>query len=112
VRVSAQHAAIATTGAFTAVGDLPRLETALHKALEAGVTVNQVKEVLVQMYAYAGFPRALNGIATFMTVLEQRTERGVTEAQLRGLAQVLRTEVGDQQGDNADRILDEVLKTR
>jgi hypothetical protein len=24
--------------------------------------VNEIKEILVQMYAYAGFPRSLNGI--------------------------------------------------
>src|SRR5689334_9527009 len=64
-----QHAAIA---AFTAAGDLNRLTTALNRGLDAGVTVNQIKEVLVQMYAYAGFPRALNAIGTFMTVVEKR----------------------------------------
>jgi alkylhydroperoxidase/carboxymuconolactone decarboxylase family protein YurZ len=76
---SDRHAAIAMIGAFTASGDLPRLTTALNRALDAGVTVNQVKEVLVQMYAYAGFPRSLNGIGTFMTVLEQRQDRGVKD---------------------------------
>jgi 4-carboxymuconolactone decarboxylase len=165
--------------------------------------------VLVQMYAYAGFPRCLNGISTFMTVLEQRQAKGIkdeagpapsplpegtdilelgtanqtkltgtpvtapmfdfapaideflkthlfgdifsrdnldwrsrevatiaalatlkgtdaqlrshftiglntrlTEAQLRGLVQALRHEVGSQQAANAGRILDEVIRTR
>jgi quercetin dioxygenase-like cupin family protein len=77
--LSERHAAVATIGAFTASGDLPRLTTALNKALDAGVTVNQVKEVLVQMYAYAGFPRSLNAISTFMTVLEQRKAKGITD---------------------------------
>jgi quercetin dioxygenase-like cupin family protein len=45
--LSDQHAAIAMIGAFTAGGDLPRLTTALTRGLDAGVTVNQVKEVLV-----------------------------------------------------------------
>ena len=77
--LSEQHAAITMIGAFTAAGDLPRLTTALNQALDAGVTVNQVKEVLVQMYAYAGFPRSLNGISTFMTVLGQRRDKGITD---------------------------------
>ena len=77
--LSEQHAAVAMIGAFTASGDLPRLTTALNKSLDAGVTVNQVKEVLVQMYAYAGFPRSLNAISTFMTVLEQRKAKGITD---------------------------------
>jgi 4-carboxymuconolactone decarboxylase len=207
--ISAQHAAIGSIGAFTAVGDVNRLKTALNKGLDAGVTINQIKEVLVQMYAYAGFPRALNGIGTFMTVLDERKARGITdatgpeptplpegtdvlelgtknqtelsgapvtgpmfefapaidqylkthlfgdvfardnldwrsrevatiaalaaltgtqpqlqshfniglntgltEAQLRGLVQVLRAEVGQQQGDAAEKILDQVLQNR
>jgi 4-carboxymuconolactone decarboxylase len=77
--LSDQHAAIALIGAFTATGDLPRLRTALTKGLDAGVTVNQVNEVLVQMYAYAGFPRSLNGISTFMVVLEQRRDQGIKD---------------------------------
>jgi alkylhydroperoxidase/carboxymuconolactone decarboxylase family protein YurZ len=56
--LSEQHAAVAMIGAFTASGDLPRLTTALNQSPDAGVTVNQVKEVLVQMYAYAASPAA------------------------------------------------------
>ncbi|WP_250032475.1 (R)-mandelonitrile lyase [Paractinoplanes maris] len=77
--LSDQHAAITMIGAFTASGDLPRLTTALKQSLDAGVTVNQVKEVLVQMYAYAGFPRSLNAISTFMTVLEHRQDNGTKD---------------------------------
>jgi alkylhydroperoxidase/carboxymuconolactone decarboxylase family protein YurZ len=73
--LSEQHAAIGAIGAFTAAGDLNRLTTALNEGLGAGVTINQVREVLVQMYAYAGFPRALNAIGTFMAVVEERGGR-------------------------------------
>ncbi len=31
------------------------------------------------MYAYAGFPRSLNGLSTFMAVLDGRRARGVTD---------------------------------
>lgn len=41
--------------AFTAQGDLENLKVALNKGLDSGLTINQIKEVLVQMYAYAGF---------------------------------------------------------
>jgi hypothetical protein len=54
--LSEQHAAIAMIGAFTGSSDLPRLTTALGKGLDAGMGGDQVKEVLVQMYAHAGFP--------------------------------------------------------
>src|SRR5687767_10580000 len=51
-----QH--IVTISGFTAKGDLPRLNLALHEALDAGLTINEAKEVLVHLYAYCGFPRS------------------------------------------------------
>jgi quercetin dioxygenase-like cupin family protein len=77
--LDARRAGIATIAAFTARGDQPRLTDALNAGLDAGLTINEIKEVLVQMYAYAGFPRSLNGIATFMTVLTDREERGIKD---------------------------------
>ena len=55
-RTTAQYIPIA---AFTANGDLEKLRTALSAGLDAGLTVNEIKEILVQMYAYVGFPRSL-----------------------------------------------------
>jgi 4-carboxymuconolactone decarboxylase len=71
--------AIAVIGAFTAVGRLPELREALNAGLEAGLSVSQIKEILVQMYAYAGFPRSLNGLGMFMSLLEQRRADGITD---------------------------------
>jgi 4-carboxymuconolactone decarboxylase len=65
--------------AFTASGDIEKLKTGLHEGLEAGLTVNEIKEILVQMYAYAGFPRSLNGINTFMAVMEERKQKGIRD---------------------------------
>lgn len=70
---------IVTIAAFTAIGDLRRLKTALNEGLDAGLTINEIKEILVQMYAYAGFPRSLNGITTFMDVLAEREEKGIRD---------------------------------
>ena len=61
--LNAKQKGIVTIAAFTASGDLEKLKTALNEGLDAGLTVNEIKEVLVQMYAYAGFPRSLNGIS-------------------------------------------------
>ena len=77
--LTARQQALATIAAFTAGGDLPRLEKALNQGLDAGLTVNEIKEILVQMYAYAGFPRSLNAITTFMTVLKDREANGITD---------------------------------
>ncbi|MBD2872781.1 (R)-mandelonitrile lyase [Paenibacillus arenilitoris] len=77
--LTARQENIVTIAAFTAAGDLPKLEHALNEGLDAGLTVNEIKEILVQMYAYAGFPRALNGINTFMAVMEEREEKGIKD---------------------------------
>jgi len=54
-----QHGIVAIS-AFTANGDQEKLKTALNEGLNAGLSVNEIKEILVQLYAYAGFPRSLN----------------------------------------------------
>lgn len=68
---------VVTIAAFTASGDLPRLSQSLNEGLDSKLTINEIKEVLVQMYAYAGFPRSLNGIGTFMSVLDERKKGGI-----------------------------------
>ncbi|AIF50300.1 carboxymuconolactone decarboxylase family protein [Pelosinus sp. UFO1] len=77
--LSAKQQGIVTIAAFTANGNLEKLKTALNEGLDAGLTVNEIKEVLVQMYAYTGFPRSLNGISTFMTVMEEREGKGIKD---------------------------------
>lgn len=77
--LSARQKAIIPIAAFTATGNLPKLDTALVEGLAAGLTVNEIKEILIQTYAYAGFPRALNGLEAFMAVIAKRKERGITD---------------------------------
>ncbi|MBP1206928.1 alkylhydroperoxidase/carboxymuconolactone decarboxylase family protein YurZ [Duganella sp. 1411] len=43
------------------------------------MTIGDCKEILVQLYAYAGFPRSLNALGEFKKVLERRKERGITD---------------------------------
>jgi 4-carboxymuconolactone decarboxylase len=77
--LSAAQKSIIPIAAFTANGDMVKLKTALNDGLDAGLTVNEIKEVLVQMYAYCGFPRSLNSINTFMDVLEERKQNGIKD---------------------------------
>lgn len=77
--LSAKQESIIPIAAFTARGDLRKLKPALGDGLDAGLTINEIKEILVQMYAYAGFPRSLNGIDTFMGVLEERKQKGIRD---------------------------------
>lgn len=66
--------------AFTARGDTERLKEALAEGLQNGMTVSEIKEVLVQMYAYTGFPRSLTALNTFMTLLDERKAQGIQDA--------------------------------
>lgn len=67
--------------AFEAKGDLDGLKTAVNRALDAHVTVNEVKEALSQLYAYTGFPRSLNGLGTLQTVLKERRDKGLQDTE-------------------------------
>lgn len=75
-----QHQAIAPIAAATAIGDIPKLELALNQGLDAGLSVGETKEILVQMYAYAGFPRSLNALGELMKVVDARRQRGIQDA--------------------------------
>ena len=77
--LDARQRGIVAIAAFTANGDMEKLKPALHAGLEAGLTVNEIKEVLVQLYAYTGFPRSLNGIGAFMAVMDERKARGIRD---------------------------------
>ena len=77
--LNARQQGIVTIAAFTAKGDMEKLKTALNEGLDAGLTVNEIKEILVHLYAYTGFPRSLNGIGAFMTVMEEREKKGIKD---------------------------------
>lgn len=78
--LSARQAAIVPIAAFAATGDIARLNAALEQGLDAGLTVSDAKEVLVQLYAYAGFPRSLNALSELMKVRQARQQRGIQDA--------------------------------
>ena len=56
---------------------MSQLDAALNRGLDAGLTVSDVKEILVQLYAYTGFPRSLNALGELMKVLDARKQRGI-----------------------------------
>jgi quercetin dioxygenase-like cupin family protein/alkylhydroperoxidase/carboxymuconolactone decarboxylase family protein YurZ len=70
---------IAAIAAAAAVGTMDALKVEIDEALDAGLTINEIKEVLVQLYAYCGFPRSLNGLGALMSVLEERKNKGITD---------------------------------
>lgn len=78
-QLTANQKSIVAIAALTAKGDLQTLKPALHSGLDAGLTINQIKEVLVHLYAYCGFPRSIRGLQTFMEVLDERKNKGIND---------------------------------
>lgn len=77
--LSTRQQTIAPIGAAMASSNMPRLNAALNQGLDAGLTVSEAKEILVQLYAYSGFPRSLNALNELKTVVEARQQRGVKD---------------------------------
>jgi len=77
--LTARQQAIVPIAAFAGAGDIAKLSAALNQGLDAGLTVSDAKEILVQLYAYAGFPRSLNALGELMKVLEARKQRGIED---------------------------------
>jgi 4-carboxymuconolactone decarboxylase len=78
--LSRKQQSIAPIAAAMAAGEMAQLHTALNQGLDAGLTVSDAKEILVQLYAYTGFPRTLNALGELMKVLDARKQRGVQDA--------------------------------
>jgi alkylhydroperoxidase/carboxymuconolactone decarboxylase family protein YurZ len=74
--LNAKQKSLIVISANTAKGDLTRLKTELNAGLDAGLTINQIKEAIVHLYAYCGFPRSIRGLQTFMEVLDERKANG------------------------------------
>ncbi|MCK9411775.1 MAG: carboxymuconolactone decarboxylase family protein [Prolixibacteraceae bacterium] len=78
-QLTAKQQSIVPIAAYAAKGELQALKPALNKGLDAGLTVNEIKEVLVHLYAYCGFPRSIRGLQTFMEVLDERKAKGIND---------------------------------
>jgi len=75
--LSARQQAIPLIAAYMASSQMEKLNAALNQGLDAGLTINETKEILVQLYAYTGFPRSLNALTELMKVVEERKQRGI-----------------------------------
>lgn len=78
-KLTPQEQSIVAISALTAKGDISQLKTNLATGLDDGLTISEIKEELVQLYAYCGFPRSLNAINAFMAVLDERKAKGIND---------------------------------
>lgn len=79
--LSARQQAIPIIAASMASSQMDKLNSSLNQGLDAGLTINETKEILVQLYAYTGFPRSLNALNELMKVVDTRKQHGIKDAQ-------------------------------
>lgn len=103
-----QQQSLVTISALTATGNLEQLKIQLNKGLDAGLSINEIKEALVQLYAYCGFPRSLNAINTFKTVLDERKTKGISDAE--GEKIIIENDAPDKY-EQGRKVLEELTKT-
>jgi quercetin dioxygenase-like cupin family protein/alkylhydroperoxidase/carboxymuconolactone decarboxylase family protein YurZ len=77
--LDSKQQSIIPISAFTANGNQEKLKQSLNDGLSAGLSINEIKEILVQLYAYAGFPRSLNAISNFETVVNDRKKKAIKD---------------------------------
>lgn len=78
-RLDKKQKSLVAVAALTATGNQSLLAKEMANGLAAGLTINEAKEVLIQLAAYAGLPRSLNAINTLKKITEDRKTRGITD---------------------------------
>lgn len=79
INLNIQQQSLVKISSLTATGNLEQLKAQLNEGLDNKLTINEIKEALVQLYAYCGFPRSLNTINIFKTILEERKAKGLKD---------------------------------
>jgi len=63
---------LCTVSALTAIGTIPQLKEHINAALNVGNSPTEILEIIIQMSAYAGFPKAINGVVAAKEVFIER----------------------------------------
>lgn len=106
---------IAVVAALTALGNAqPQLKVHINGALNVGCTINEVKEIILQMSGYSGFPTSINAMNALKEVLKEREEEGIKDCIGEGVTNEVdpmeRYEVGVKELSELDKNQVEVLE--
>ncbi|HYG72589.1 MAG TPA: carboxymuconolactone decarboxylase family protein [Actinomycetota bacterium] len=66
--LSVRERQIASVAALVATGRSSQLPVHLRSSLKAGMTVDELREVIIQTAVIAGFPPAMNAMSTLNTI--------------------------------------------
>lgn len=72
---------IASVAALVATGRSSQLPVHLRSSLKAGLTADELREVIIQTATIAGFPPAMNAMSTLKTILAEREAGGRRDAE-------------------------------
>jgi 4-carboxymuconolactone decarboxylase len=75
---------IAAVTALVALGRSSQLPQHLRASLKAGLTPDELREVILQTATIAGLPPAMNATATLKNILAERERAGVEDRSPRG----------------------------
>ena len=76
VKMEQRQLLLADVASYTATGDVEKLKVALAAAIDAGVTGNELRDGLEQLYAYCGFPRSLTALGVLLQLVNERNAAG------------------------------------
>ena len=63
---------LCTVAALTAIGTIPQLKDHINAALNVGNSPREIVEIIMQMSAYAGFPKAINGVMAAKEIFKEK----------------------------------------
>lgn len=105
---------IAVVAALTAMGTAqPQLKVHINGALNTGSTINEVKEVILQMSVYSGFPSCINGMNALKDVLKERQQHGIKDSVGKTATENIQTDrlkLGEQELSKLDSLQVDRLK--
>lgn len=103
--LNAKQKYLINISAYTSKSDVNNLKIALNGALEAGLTINEINEVLAHLYAYVGFPPSIRGINTFNEVVKDREARGINDEKGKEATPVTDNDTKYKRGEKAQMIV-------
>jgi 4-carboxymuconolactone decarboxylase len=69
---------LAAVATLVSLGRSSQIPQHLRAALKAGVTADELREVILQTAAISGFPPAMNAMSTLKTILAEGSQSGST----------------------------------
>lgn len=63
---------LCTVAALTTLGTIPQLKDHINAALNVGNSPSEIVEIIMQMCAYAGFPKSINGVMAAKEVFKEK----------------------------------------